>query len=149
MLSALAHGKGPAGPDIAAAAAEVVPRLDDDRARPYTDLILNALGAAARAALEAALLQNYEYKSDFAKKYIAIGIAEGKAEGEAKGKAEGKAEGEARGVAQSLLAVLRSRGLHPNAAELRQIEATEDAATLLRWLNRALGVGSVEEALAD
>ena len=137
VLSALAHGKGPAGPDIAAAAAEVVPRLDDDRARPYTDLILNALGASARATLEAALLQNYEYKSDFAKKYIAIGIA------------EGKAEGEARGVAQSLLAVLRSRGLHPNAAELGKIEATEDAATLLRWLNGALRAGSVEEALAD
>ena len=133
VLSALAHGKGPAGPDIAAAAAEVVPRLDDDRARPYTDLILNALGASARATLEAALLQNYEYKSDFAKKYIAIGVAEGKAEG----------------VAQSLLAVLRSRGLHPNAAELGKIEATEDAATLLRWLNGALRAGSVEEALAD
>ena len=141
VLSALVHGKGPAGAAIAETAAGVVAQLDDDRARPYTDLILNALGNSARAALEAALLQNYVYQSDFAKKYIAMGVAEG----EAKGKAEGKAEG----VAQSLIAVLQSRGLQPDVAAMARIESTEDTATLLRWLNRALRASSVEEVLAD
>jgi flagellar biosynthesis/type III secretory pathway protein FliH len=95
--------------------------------------------------LEAALLQNYVYQSDFAKKYIAIGIAEGKAEG----KAEVKAEGEARGMAQALIKVLRSRGLQPDEAALARIEATDEAATLLRWLDRALTADSVGEALTD
>jgi hypothetical protein len=141
VLSALVHGTGPAGAAIAAAAAGVVAQLDDDRARPYTDLILNALGESARAALEAALLQNYEYKSDFAKKYIAMG----KAEGEAKGKAEGKAEG----LAQALIKVLRSRGLHPDAAAVVRIESTEETSVLFAWLDRALTASSVEEVLAD
>jgi hypothetical protein len=145
VLSALVHGRGPAGAAIAETAAGVVTKLDDDRARPYTDLILNALGETARAALEAALLQNYEYKSDFAKKYIAMGKAEGEAEGEAKG----EAKGQAKGLGQAVIKVLRSRGLHPDAAAMARIESTEDTALLLEWLDRAMTATSVEEALAE
>jgi hypothetical protein len=40
-------------------------------------MILAALPGAARAALEAKMLQKYEYQSDFARKYYGEGRAEG------------------------------------------------------------------------
>ncbi len=65
----------------AAAAAQVALRglapLDIDRTRIYTDLVLQALGPAARHILETAMIpQNYVYQSDFARKYYAQGRVE-------------------------------------------------------------------------
>jgi Domain of unknown function (DUF4351) len=61
--------------------------LADDRALLYSDIVLASLGHAARQALEALVKQgNYEYQSDFARKYFYSGKAEGKAEGETQGR---------------------------------------------------------------
>jgi flagellar biosynthesis/type III secretory pathway protein FliH len=40
-------------------------------------------------------LAKYEFQSEFARRYIALGKEQGKAEGNAEGKAEGKAQGRA------------------------------------------------------
>lgn len=133
VLSALVHGGSDRGPAIAAAAAVAVPQLDVDRARTYSDLIFSALGPEARAALEAALFEKYEYQSDFFRRFIN----------------EGKAEGQREGALRALLAVLRARNMPVSPEAMARIEAVPDADTLLTLLNRAIFAASVEEALSD
>jgi hypothetical protein len=48
---------------------------------------MSSLGEAARQALENMDARKYEYQSDFARHYIALGRAEGAAEGQAQGRA--------------------------------------------------------------
>ncbi|HEY0683320.1 MAG TPA: DUF4351 domain-containing protein, partial [Steroidobacter sp.] len=52
-----------------------------EHARLYFDLIHHHLSEAARRALRDMMPANYEYQSDFARKYYGQGKAEGKAEG--------------------------------------------------------------------
>ncbi|MEZ4307127.1 MAG: hypothetical protein R3F14_03670 [Polyangiaceae bacterium] len=89
VLSAIAHGEGEQGADIASVVLPVVGSLDDERARFYYDVVYHSLNEAARKALEAKM-KGYEYQSDFAKKYINQGRLEGEARGvqEAKQKAK-------------------------------------------------------------
>ena len=47
----------------------------------YLDLIMSSLGEAASEALKTMATQKYEFQSDFAKHYIALGRAEGEARG--------------------------------------------------------------------
>ena len=54
----------------------------------YCDLILRSLPEVARRALLAMDLDNYEFKSDFARKYIRRGMKLGKAQGKAQGRME-------------------------------------------------------------
>jgi hypothetical protein len=75
VLSALAHPEL----EIAQVAIEAVSQHSEDRIRLYLDVILNALPAKLRQALEARM-QHYEYKSDFARKYYGQGLAEGRQE---------------------------------------------------------------------
>lgn len=82
VLSAMAHGKD-ADTDksarIAVAAQFASLRLDADRARLYFDLILHSLSEAARRELQSMNPIQYEYQSDFAKHYVAVGRTEGRA----------------------------------------------------------------------
>jgi len=86
VLSAMAHGRD-ADPvraiEIAIAAQKASVGLDADRSRIYVDLIMNSLGEAAREALNTMATQKYEFQSDFARKYIALGEAQGEARGRA------------------------------------------------------------------
>jgi hypothetical protein len=65
----------------AAAAQWACADLDNERAGLYLDLIHFSLSEAARRALHEMLPANYEYQSDFARKYYGQGKTEGKAEG--------------------------------------------------------------------
>lgn len=94
VLSAMAHGRDAdvrTAVRIAHAACAGVAKLDEDRASLYVDLILHSLGAAAREAFQAMDMKNYQYQSDFARKYHSAGIAEGKKEGRVHGEREGRA----------------------------------------------------------
>ncbi len=137
VLSALVHGRSDQGPAIAAAAAVAMTQLDVDRARTYSDLIFSALGPEARAALEAALFEKYEFQSDFFRRFIN------------EGKAEGQREGQREGALRALMAVLRARNMPVSPEAMARIEAVPDADTLLTLLNRAIFAASVEEALAE
>lgn len=55
--------------------------LDDDRAGLYVDLVFRSLSEAARRALQDMNPAKYEYQSDFARRYIAVGRQEGGAAG--------------------------------------------------------------------
>ncbi|MDC0748383.1 hypothetical protein [Polyangium mundeleinium] len=82
VLSALAHGRTEGGISIAVAALAAGAGLDAERAKLYADLVLFSLGEAARTALEKLMsIPNYEYQSEFARKYVQQGREEGRAEG--------------------------------------------------------------------
>ncbi len=90
VLSAMAHGRDDdpmRAIEIAIAAQKASMGLDEDRYHIYLDLIMSSLGEAASEALKTMATQKYEFQSDFARHYIALGRAEGKAEGEAHGRA--------------------------------------------------------------
>ena len=73
-------------------------------------------------------------------------MAEGRAKGRAEGEAKGRAEGEAKGKAEAIILVLRSRGLHVDAAaQARLVSMSIDE--LDASLQRAATVASVDELL--
>lgn len=86
----------------------------------------------------------YEFQSEFAKRYIALGKEEGRAEGKVEGKAEGKAEGRADLVCRQL--ALRFGVLPPNAAALiaaatiEELDAIGERLFTAPTLDAALGV---------
>lgn len=128
VLSAMAHGQGEQGAAIAAAVLPAIRGLDDERARFYGDLVLTSLNEAARRTLET-MMKNYEYQSDFAKKYVAQGRAEE--------------------AGRAVLTALRVRGIVVPAADRERILAEKDAAKLERWLERAILAASIGEVLNE
>src|SRR5690606_20356858 len=80
VLSAVAHGDEPGAEAIALAALAASHDLDNDREILYFDLVLYHLAPAARALLEQLMASaNYDYQSDFARKYYSQGRADGEA----------------------------------------------------------------------
>ncbi len=76
VLSAIAHGGDPdsrKAARIADTARDATQALDADRRRLYLDLVLASLSEAAKRELKAMDPAKYEYQSDFAKQYIALG----------------------------------------------------------------------------
>jgi hypothetical protein len=69
--------------EIASVAESASARLDADRSEVYVDLIYDSIGEAARLALRKMDAQTYEFRSEFARRYIARGKASGRAEGRA------------------------------------------------------------------
>jgi len=98
----------------------------------YGDLVLHSLNQAARRALEATM-KGYEYQSDFAKTYIALGRDEGRAEE----------------AARAVLTVLRVRGIAVPEAARERILAEKDPARLERWHERAILAVSVADVLGE
>jgi len=108
--------------------------LDDERSKLYADLVLASVDEAARAILEALMASgNYEYQSDFARRYVA----------------EGKAEGRAEGGAHAILAVLAARGLDVPDEVRARITACTDLARLDAWLARAVTASSAAEVIGE
>jgi hypothetical protein len=85
VLSAMAHGESDdtfLAAQIAQAAIAASIGLDPDRSVLYFDMVLASLSVAARTSLQAMDPANYEFQSEFAKRYLSQGRAEGRAEGE-------------------------------------------------------------------
>ncbi|MCM6786947.1 hypothetical protein NDR87_11310 [Nocardia sp. CDC159] len=132
VLSALAHGDGPAGEFVLAATLVALRKTEGELGRMYYDMVASALSGEAKRRWEE-LMKTYEYQSEFARRYVA--------EGRAEGKAEGKAEGEA----QALLLVLEARGVPVTENARRRITTCSDLDQLGRWLRRAATVDTAEE----
>lgn len=144
VLSAVAHGHGERAIDVARPTFHALAgfaSLDPDRAGIYLDVVLGALSASARAALEAEMKFKYEYQSDFARRYFA--------EGKTEGRAEGKAEGAAAGEADALLRVLAARGFVVDAVTEARIRACTDLEVLGRWVTRAVTATSLGQVFDD
>jgi hypothetical protein len=137
VLSVAAHGREPGAELIAFAALCAVRDLDNERSFLYPDFIHALLGDVARAALEKLMdIRNYEYRSEFARKYYF------------QGKDEGKAEGLTEGLAKALLALLAQRGLAVDEPARARITACADPAELQRWLTRVLDARSLADVFA-
>jgi hypothetical protein len=134
VLSALAHGHGPEAAEVATVALTAAGRLDDDRAALYVDLVLAHVGVGARVFLEGLMAsRNYEYQSDFAKRYFG----------------QGRAEGQAEGRAEALLRILAARGLEIAADARERILSCRDLSLLDTWLTRAVTAHSASEVLGE
>jgi hypothetical protein len=102
VLSALAHGGRPEPAPVFEALVTALDIIDHDHANLYTDLVFAVLPAAARDCLEELMnIAEYQYQSEFARRYFS--------QGKAQGEAQGKAQGEARGEAKAVLAILDAR----------------------------------------
>lgn len=142
VLSAIAHGHDRSrskAAQIAHSAHLATLGLDAGRGRLYFELVMSALSEAARRALKAMDPAKYQYQSEFARRYIALGKAEGKEEGKVEGKAEGRAE-----IVVKLLGL--RFGTLPAEAEARiraaGLEELDEIAV------RVLTAGTLHEALA-
>jgi predicted transposase YdaD len=81
--------------------------------------------------------KNYEYQSDFAKRFLA------------QGRVEGRLEGEAKGRARAVLTVLAARGLAVPAKARTRILKCTDVAKLDTWLTRAATAASAAEVMDE
>jgi hypothetical protein len=134
VLSAMVHGDDPRAAQVGKAAIAGARGLDDERAMLYVDLVFTSLRGAARAVLEALMANgNYEYQSDFAKRYVAQGRVEGRTEGRA----------------DSILRVLEARGIAVSAEHRARILSCTDMPTLDAWLARAVSAASADEVIGQ
>lgn len=134
VLSAVAHGDEPGAEAIALAALVAMGDLDNDRGILYVDLVFHHLAPAARALLEQLMATaNYEFQSDFARKFFF------------EGRAEGRAEGEARGEARMLLHLIELRGIPASERDRERILSCMDCAQLERWAARVLTARTTDD----
>ncbi len=126
LLSVVAHGRGKHGLAVAVAVLAAAAGLDEERGRSYADLALTCVRGATRAALEEMMESGkYQYRSKFARKYVAQGQAEGKAQG--------------------ILAVLDTRSIDVSPEVRARILECTDVAVLDVWLRRAVTVRTAAE----
>jgi hypothetical protein len=108
--------------------------LNEERTALYNDIALLSLRAAARAIFEDLMANGtYQYKSDFAKRYVAQGRAEGRAEGQA----------------VAVLAVLTARGVVVSTAVRERVLACTDVALLDVWIARAANAKEAAEVVGE
>ena len=92
--------------------------------------------------------QNYEFQSEFARKYTALGQARGEEIGEARGKEIGEARGRAIGEALAVVTVLEARGLVVSPTQRDRILSCTDLVTIEQWVRRAIKISSTDELFA-
>lgn len=135
VLSALAHGGDPARRSVLDALVAALATIDAERATLYSDLVHAVLPAAARRYLEELVkigTSEYEYQSDFVRRYVFQGRTEGRTEGRA----------------QDVLDVLDARGVDvPDEVRGRVLGCT-DLDQLGTWLRRAATAESAGELFA-
>ena len=128
VFSALVHGNGRHGLDVVVPALSAVEALPDDYANLYFDIIVGALTEARRQGLEARMrTTDYEYQTEFARRYLA--------------------QGEAKGRVDALLAFLAARGLEPSEQQEHTIRQCTDLRTLDAWIARAATADAVGDVL--
>lgn len=158
LLSALAHGNGPHGLAVLAAAVRPLLRLAEPRSLVYFRILQTILRDPMKKALENLVMEqvhddSWDNLPPFLQKFFDQGEAKGKAEGEAKGEARGEAKGEARGEAkgrleakrEDLLRLLSRLGIVLDEADRERVAACTDTAILDRWLDNILGAKSAAD----
>jgi hypothetical protein len=150
MLSAIAHNEHPQRDQIFTSLLTALDSADHDDADRYTDLVLVALPAAARAHLEDLMKTGtYEYQSDFARRYYHQGQTEGRAKGLTEGRAEGLTEGRAKGEVRALLAILNARGIPISDAAHTRITSCTDLDQLDTWVRSAATATTIQDLFHD
>ena len=114
--------------------------FSEDDARLCVDLILNALSGRARREVEKIMVQHYEPRSEFLRKYLETGRQQGREEGREEGREVGREEATLLATANAILRVLDARGLRVSRAVERRIRKCTDLPTLELWHERAVTV---------
>jgi hypothetical protein len=146
FLSALAHADEPVVLEIARALWRALDSTRHEHADLYWDILMNQLDTAIRRSLEMEL-QGWKPQSPWGKRIYAEGEARGLAKGKALGVAKGKELGVAEGKAESVLLLLRSRGIRLTRAQRERIRSCRDLRCLNDWLRRACAATSAAELL--
>ncbi len=136
VLSAIAHGAGPEQDKVFHALLAGVNTIDDQHLTRYHDVVLAALPAAARHALEDMMTTTgtyYEYQSDFVRRHVN------------QGRAEGEVKGEAKGEAKAVLAVLATRGIGVPDDARDRITSCTDLDQLETWIRRAVTISTIDD----
>ena len=130
VLSVMAHGRRQGAAEVGRAALQVVDRLDEDRARLYSDLVLSHLSVAAQRALEDLVkVGNYELQSPIWENL--------------------RQHHEAQGKREALLAFLAAREIALTEAEAARIRECADVALLDHWIRRAGRAPDARALLAE
>ncbi|MCY1058013.1 hypothetical protein [Nannocystis sp. SCPEA4] len=147
VLSVLAHGQGPHALAVGRAALAGVRMLDNARRPLYTDFVWTFLGAAARAALEEAMWENFSdeelLKTDFAHRIRLMYFGEFMAPLH-----RARAEARREELREALFAFLRGRRIRLTKEQRRTIAESQNRPQLLRWIERAATVSSAGELFA-
>ncbi|MEV6063904.1 hypothetical protein AB0L62_28220 [Nocardia asteroides] len=135
-LSAITHATRPEiGAILEALSAALHLAGDRDDAQIYTELVEMGLGRTRGATIWRNLMS--------------IDLSFFRSETSQRLREEGREEGREQGVADSILRILRRRGVAvPDAAEAK-IAACHDRAQLVDWLDRSITVRSVDEMFTD
>jgi hypothetical protein len=139
VLSALAHPEL----EVAELAAEAIRQLPSDQFRLYFDAILAELPESIRPALETSV-QGYQYRSEFARRYVAEGRQEGLQEGRQAGLQEGLQEG----LQNAALAIARAKLGELSAEEQAAVRAVRGEAALTALISRLTQAPGAEELRA-
>ncbi|GAB2809476.1 hypothetical protein GCM10022221_03560 [Actinocorallia aurea] len=138
VLSAITHGDKSGETAILDAVFEALNTLDPVTGAQYSEFVTALLTGPARAHAEHIMAtKDFRFTSEYSKR---LG-----AQYKAEGLAEGLAEGEARGKAESVLRVLRRRGLHVSGEVRDRVLECTDLETLDRWFDAAFEAGSAED----
>ncbi len=144
MLSVMAHPEL----EIAEVAVEAISQLPEDRRQLYLDVILHAVPVAIRKTLETQMIKDYEYQSDFARKYYGQGRKEGRKEGRHEGRKEGRQKGRHEGLRAAVVALGRTKLGELSDDDLAAIEAVSDQRLLTELVTLLGQVRSARKARA-
>lgn len=132
VLSALAHGAGPHGIQVAETLLEGLYQAARNRDEAtvelyshYMDSVLDELPALVRKHMETQMATKMEYRSAFARRYYA--------------------EGEAKGLAKAIIQVLEARGLTVPEEIGERILSCHDIRKLNTWVKRAATIDTVDD----
>ena len=132
VLSAMTHGGRPDRTDVLRALVSALAAVDEELATLYSDLVLDALPAAAHRYLEALVTAGTfprEYRSPLVRRYVGQGRAEGRVQGEA----------------AAVLTVLDARGIEVPADARARITSCTDLDQLDSWIRRAVKATSIDQ----
>ncbi len=144
VLSAVAHGNGSNGLAVVQAALVALGRLDREHAAVYFQVIWNALREPMRRALEALVMERQTEDKASSLPFVQDIFERGVRKGELKGLRDGKLGG----LREALLRLIARVGITLTEDDRARIQACDDAATLDRWVENAVGAKTAADVLS-
>lgn len=139
VISAIAHGNGPNGLAVLAAAFRALGRLDQEHAAVYFQIVYTVLREPMRRAMEALIMERQNETSEAIPEFAQMLMRIGERTGELKGKLEGKRE--------VLLRFLDRAGIALSDDDHARIQSCMDAGILDQWVDNVSAGKSAADVL--
>jgi hypothetical protein len=143
ILSAMAHGNGPDGRAVLAAAFAAIERLDPEHAAVYFQIVWKVLREPMQRALEALVMERQVEGEATFPPFMQKLIERGFRDGEHKG----LRDGEHKGLRDALLRLLARAEIPHSEDDRTRIQTCDDAATLDRWIENVIGAKTIADVL--